>query len=128
MAARQVIRRGMNLLKGKEKTKMQLFLKDLKGTVEDVGVSAATGTSNPMTLTAQGVYGVLKAAGKHARRLEPDNLFRRMTVNRYGIPPSMQRRMYKNNTAKTSRMTRNELRRRNRLRGLRELDKNHRRR
>lgn len=45
-------------------------------------------------VTAQAVYGVLKAAGKHARSLKKNNLFRRMTVNRFGIPPSMQKRMY----------------------------------
>lgn len=45
--------------------------------------------------TAHGVYNVLKAAGNHARNLKKDNYFRRMTVNRFGIPPSMQKRMYR---------------------------------
>ena len=45
--------------------------------------------------TAHGVYNVLKAAGNHARNLKKDNYFRRLTVNRFGIPSSMQRRMYR---------------------------------
>jgi hypothetical protein len=43
---------------------------------------------------AQGVYEVLKAAGRHARSLPKNNLFRRVTVNRFGLPPALQRRMY----------------------------------
>lgn len=45
--------------------------------------------------TVQGVYGVLKRAARHAGNLPKDNLFRKMTINRFGIPPAMQRRMYK---------------------------------
>ena len=53
------------------------------------------GRGLPVTV-AKGVYQVLKSAGRHARSLPKNNLFRRMTVNRFGIPVSMQRRMYKN--------------------------------
>ena len=44
--------------------------------------------------TAGAVHGTLKMAGRHARNLSPNNFFRRSTVNAFGIPPSMQRRMY----------------------------------
>jgi len=88
------IQRGLSSLTGKAPGRMKSFLKDVQGTLVDVGVSAATGATDPMTLVATSVYGVLKAAGKAARRLEPDNLFRRMTVNHFGIPPSMENRMY----------------------------------
>ena len=48
------------------------------------------------TAAAQGIYEVLKAAGRHARSLSKNNLFRRMTVNRFGLPPGLQKRMYNN--------------------------------
>jgi hypothetical protein len=50
----------------------------------------------PALAVGSGVYNTLKAAGKHARTLDKNNLFRKVTVNRSGIPPSMQRRMYHN--------------------------------
>ena len=40
------------------------------------------------------VYENLRMAAKHAKTLPKDNLFRRVTVNRYGIPRAMQKKMY----------------------------------
>ena len=40
------------------------------------------------------VYENLKMAAKHAKTLPKGNLFRRVTVNRYGIPRAMQKKMY----------------------------------
>ena len=36
----------------------------------------------------------LRAAAHHAKHLPKNNLFRRMTVNRYGIPRAIQKKMY----------------------------------
>ena len=47
-----------------------------------------------MGSVALSTYDTLKTAGRHARTLKKGNLFRDTTVNRFGIPPSMQRRMY----------------------------------
>ena len=36
----------------------------------------------------------LRAAANHAKHLPKDNFFRRSTVNRYGIPKAIQKKMY----------------------------------
>lgn len=48
----------------------------------------------PQTGGLYSVYENLRMAAKHAKTLPKDNLFRRVTVNRYGIPRAMQKKMY----------------------------------
>lgn len=48
-----------------------------------------------MAKTAQGVYSALKLAADTARHSKPSSIFRRSAINRFGIPPMYQRKMYK---------------------------------
>ena len=43
---------------------------------------------------AKFVYGALRMAAKNARTLRPGNIFRQTTMNRFGIPKSLARKMY----------------------------------
>lgn len=43
------------------------------------------------------VYSDLKAAADHAKNLPKNNMFRKVTVSRYGIPRYIQKRMYRYN-------------------------------
>jgi hypothetical protein len=48
----------------------------------------------PAMAVAKGVYATLRGAADHAKTLKRDNVFRKVTVSRYGIPCAMERRMY----------------------------------